>query len=174
MKRSTKISAMMHKLLIENEMDGFSVIELRDAYLSASDCGMDPDEARRMVYRQILRFTKNDWLLSEGKGQKKRYYQTNLFKSHQFHPKTHTAQLRLLSSADYSVLNREHSQYKAELEIVLSEIDEYKSLNLRFPELETRLSPLLEQAKERSVKLLGKVNVLTNALNALSEGAVSC
>ena len=110
MKRSTKISAMMHKLLIEKEIDGFSVVELRDASLSASDCGMDPDEARRMVYRQILRFTKNDWLISEGKGQKKRYFQTNLFKGLQFQPKKHTAQLRLTSSPDYSLLNREHSQ----------------------------------------------------------------
>lgn len=53
MKRSTKISAMMHKLLIEKEMDGFSVVELRDAFISTDNSGTDPDEARRMVYRQI-------------------------------------------------------------------------------------------------------------------------
>ncbi|MDF4990398.1 hypothetical protein P3674_22055, partial [Vibrio parahaemolyticus] len=74
MKRSTKISAMMHKLLIEKEMDGFSVVELRDAFISTDNSGTDPDEARRMVYRQIRRFTNNSWLITEGKGQKKRYF----------------------------------------------------------------------------------------------------
>ncbi|EJE4205433.1 hypothetical protein P3631_10395 [Vibrio parahaemolyticus] len=174
MKRSTKISAMMHKLLIEKEMDGFSVVELRDAFISTDNSGTDPDEARRMVYRQIRRFTNNSWLITEGKGQKKRYFQTNLFKGLQVKPKTLTTRLGLSSSPDYSVLICERNQYKAELEIVLSEIDEYQSVIRRFQKLEIKLTPLLEQAKERSAQLLGKVNVLTNALNALSEETASC
>ena len=59
MKRSTKISAIMHKLLIEKGMDRFSVIELRDASLSISDFRKEPDEARKRLYRQILRFVRN-------------------------------------------------------------------------------------------------------------------
>lgn len=79
MKRSRKISAVMHKLLIEKGMDGFSVVELRDASLSIEFTGSDLDEARKKVYRQILRFEKNNWLRSEGSGRKKRYFQTDLF-----------------------------------------------------------------------------------------------
>ncbi|HHF2953598.1 TPA: hypothetical protein ACVOZD_000280 [Vibrio diabolicus] len=169
MKRSTKISAIMHNLLIEKGMDGFSVIELRDASILNEDCYIDPDEARKKVYRQILRFKKNNWLRCEGTGQKKRYFQTSQFKCLQVEPKIQTIRLSLPSSPDYSVLTREHSQFKEELEIVLSEIDEYRSLNRRFPELEIKLRPFLEQAKERSAQLLGKVNVLTNALKTLSE-----
>ncbi|MGF1827456.1 hypothetical protein [Vibrio splendidus] len=172
MKRSTKISAVMHKLLIEKGMDGFSVIELRDASLLATDSGVDPDEARKRIYRQILRFTKNNWLTSEGKGQQKRYYQTNLFRSLQSLPKRETTKFKTSLNPDYAVLRREHSQYKAELEIVLGEIEEYQSINRRFPELEPRLNLLLEQAKERSVNLLGKVNVLTNVIKTISEDIV--
>ncbi|MBY6198832.1 hypothetical protein [Vibrio hangzhouensis] len=174
MKRSTKISAMMHKLLIEKEMDGFSVVELRDAFVSNDNGRTDRDEARRMVYRQIKRFTDNNWLVSEGKGRKKRYFQTSQFKSLQAEPKVLTTRVRAPSSTDYSVLFCEHGQYKAELEIVLSEIEEYQSVICRFQELETKLRPLLEQAKERSAHLLGKVNALTNALKSVSEEAAPC
>ena len=78
------------------------------------------------------------------------------------------------STSDYSVLFRESNEYKGELEIVLGEIDEYQSLRYRFPELESRLSPLLQQAKERSAHLLGKVNGLTNVLKALSDDNLPC
>ena len=53
MKRSIKISAVMHKLLIEKRMDGFSVMEARDVSLN-DGCGTpNLDEARKKVYRQI-------------------------------------------------------------------------------------------------------------------------
>ncbi|MGF1701452.1 hypothetical protein L4D09_14230 [Photobacterium makurazakiensis] len=174
MKRSAKVSAVMHKLLIEKEMDGFSVIELRDASISISNDHTEPDEARKIVYRQILRFMKNDWLRSEGTGQKKRYFQTDLFKTLQVAPKPEAIEIDTPSIPDYSVLIRERSQYKGELEIILGEIEEYQSLNHRFPELRGKLTPLLEQAKERSAQLLGKVNVLTNVLKTLSEGKTTC
>ena len=174
MKRSAKVSAVMHKLLIEKEMDGFSVIELRDASISISNDHTEPDEARKIVYRQILRFIKNDWLRSEGTGQKKRYFQTDLFKTLQVAPKPEAVEVEISSMTDYSILRRERSQYKGELEIVLGEIEEYQSLNHRFPELKVKLTPFLEQAKERSAHLLGKVNVLTNVLKTLSEGKTTC
>lgn len=174
MKRSTKISAMMHKLLIEKGMDGFSVIELRDAFVSSDNGITDRDEAWRMVYRQIKRFADNNWLISEGKGRKRKYFQTSLFKNLQVEPKIQTIRINTPTGTDYSVLFCEHNQYKAELEIVLSEIDEYQSVIRRFQELDTKLKPLLEQAKDRSAHLLGKVNALTNALKSVSEETASC
>ncbi|MDH5927385.1 hypothetical protein L8S13_13815 [Vibrio lentus] len=172
MKRSTKISAEMHKLLIEKRMDGFSVIELRDAFVSIDDSYVDLDDARRRIYRQILRFMKNNWLRNEGSGQQKRYFQTDLFKTLLVAPKQEFVDIA--SVPDYSVLSHERNQYKGELEIVLGEIEEYQSLNCRFPELEPKLIPLLDKAKEHSAHLLGKVNGLTNVLQTLSEGKQTC
>jgi hypothetical protein len=170
MKRSPKISAVMHKLLIKKRMDGFSVVELRDASISTDDSHVDLDDARRKIYRQILRFMKNNWLRSEGNGQQKRYFQTDLFKTFQTASKLESVGIDISSIPDYSVLNHERNQHKGELEIVLGEIEEYQSLNCRFPELEPKLTPFFEQAKERSAHLFGKVNVLTNVLKTLSEG----
>lgn len=172
MKRSLKISDEMHYLLIEKEMDGFLVVELRDAFVSIGDSYVDLDDARRKVYRQLLRLVKNNWLRVEGAGQQKRYFQTDSFKALQIE----TASNKVTSSTlpDYSVLKHERNQYKGELEIVFGEINEYQSLCRRFPELEPRLLPLLEQAREHSAQLLGSVNVLTSVLKTLCEDNQSC
>lgn len=176
MKCSTKISVIMHKLLIEKGMDGFSVIELRDASLSISDLSNDPDEARKRLYRQILRFVRKGWLESEGEGRDKRYFQTDLFRSLNVKPKLERKNTLypVKPTLDYSVLHHELNQYKAELEIVLGEIDEYQSLNRRFPELEQRLNPMLQQARDSSAHLFGKVNVLNNVISIISSDVVEC
>lgn len=166
----------MYKLLIEKGMDGFSVIELRDASLSISDINKDPDEARKILYRQILRFVRNGWLKSEGKRRDKRYFQTDLLRSLNLRPKLERKNVPypVKPTPVYSVLHQERNQYKAELEIVLGEIDEYQSLNRRFPELEQSLNPMLQQARGRSAHLFGKVNVLTNVINIISSDVVGC
>ncbi|WP_308811174.1 hypothetical protein [Photobacterium profundum] len=169
-----KISDEMHKLLIEKEMDGFLVVELRDAFVSIDNSYVDLDDARRKVYRQLLRLVKNNWLRVEGKGQQKRYFQTDLFRGLQVDTASENTNVTLSAASDYSVLRYERNQYKGELEIVFGEINEYQSLCGRFPELEPRLIPLLEQAKEQSAQLLGRVNVLTNVLKTLSEDNRSC
>ncbi len=169
-----KISTEMYKLLIERTMDGFSVIELRDEFIALKGSNTDSDEARKKVYRQILRFIKEGWLRSEGTGRQKRYFQTETFKALPVEPKSVKNNIEIALSHDYSVLTSERNQYKGELEIVLGEIDEYRSLNKRFPELELKLIPLLDEAKERSAYLLGKINGLTNVLKTLSEGEQTC
>lgn len=45
----------MHALLVANEMDEFTVLELRDAYLSCNRNEACKIEARKFVYRQITR-----------------------------------------------------------------------------------------------------------------------
>lgn len=176
MKRSTKISAEMHKLLIEKRMDGFSVVEARDASLNIEKGTQNLDEARKKIYRQIWQYQQKGWLRSEGEGRNKKYFQTEQFRELQVAPRkkaTRTASIKECTT-DYSVLFRESNEYKGELEIVLGEIEEYQSLRSRFPELECKLTPLLQQAKERSAHLLGKVNGLTNVLKTLSEDCQAC
>lgn len=99
-----KISAEMYKLLIERTLDGFSVIELRDEFIVLIGSPIDPDEARKKVYRQILRFIKKGWLRSEGSGRQKRYFQTDTFKSLDVEPKSGNVDIEIDSSRDYSVL----------------------------------------------------------------------
>lgn len=54
MRRSRRISAIMHKLLIEHGLDGFTVLEARDLWLSLEDSGSDSTEARKRCIEQFL------------------------------------------------------------------------------------------------------------------------
>ncbi|MEZ8103358.1 hypothetical protein [Vibrio bivalvicida] len=54
MKRSKKINVYIYKLLIEKKMDGFSVVEARDAARLFSESPKDINELRKIVYRQLL------------------------------------------------------------------------------------------------------------------------
>ena len=81
MKRSQKINAYIYRLLIEKNMDGFSVVEARDIAHLFEDSPNDADEVRKIVYRQIRLCENNGWLRSEGNGRKKRYYKTKIFYS---------------------------------------------------------------------------------------------
>ncbi len=159
----------MYKLLIEKGMDGFTVVELRNASMYVDYSLVDLDDDRKKVYRQISRFVRNNWLQSNGTGQQKRYFQTEQFKSQYVKPKLNRHLLDSGSIPDYSVLNQELAQYKCELDITLGEIEGYQSLCTRFPELEPRLVALLNQARTRSAFAIGRINVLTNALKVVSD-----
>ncbi|PKF78724.1 hypothetical protein CW749_16795 [Vibrio sp. vnigr-6D03] len=172
MKRSRRISAVMHKLLIEHSLDGFTVLEARDLWLSVDDKKCNSSEARKKVYRAIFNFEKKNWLRCEGSGRNKRYFQTEQFrKQPSYAALNHQSGINHENTnQDYSVLIKERNEYKGELEILLGEVDEYQSIISRFPELESRLAPIHQQAKERGAMLLGKLNALTTVLNTLSTG----
>ncbi|EHK0038048.1 hypothetical protein KB977_002057 [Vibrio parahaemolyticus] len=176
MRRSRRISAIMHKLLIEHGLDGFTVLEARDLWLSLEDSGSDSTEARKKVYRAIFNFEQKNWLRYEGTGRNKRYFQTEQFKEQSdYRVLNHQSGINhKTTDQDYSILLNERNEYKGELEIVLGEMDEYQSIVSRFPNLEKRLAPIHQQAKERAALLLGKINALTTVLNTLSTGSGPC
>lgn len=176
MKRSRRISAIMHKLLIEHGLDGFTILEARDLWLSINDTNSNSSEARKKVYRAIYNFEEKNWLRYEGSGRGKRYFQTEQFKElPDYKVSGHNPEINSSTSEqDYSVLVNECNEYKGELEIVLGEVDEYQSIVSRFPNLESRLAPIHQQAKERAASLLGKINALTTTLNTLTKGGERC
>lgn len=166
----------MHNLLIDRKLDGFTVVEIRDVAMEMDQSMVDLDDARRRVYRQILRFISHGWLHTEGIRRDKRYFQTDLFKQFLNESKVVAAEKPLDTPVrrDYSVLVREKKCYNGELKIVLTEIDGYQSLFDRFPELEPKLVEFHVKAVERSAYLLGQINVLTNALNVVPSDANLC
>lgn len=101
--------------------------------------------------------------------------QTDLFKGLKFATRSmpvtinRVADVPKVQQGKYNILINERNECEGELEIILGEIEEYRSLNQRFPELTLQITPLLKNARERSALLLGKINVLTNVLNSLNE-----
>ncbi|NLS13935.1 hypothetical protein HGP28_13655 [Vibrio sp. SM6] len=174
MRRTRKVDALMHKLLIEKRMDGFSVVELRDASLPYVDQSCDLVELRLRLYRQLLRFERNNWLRVEGSRTNKRYFQTESLHANEFVPKPASVEVIEAKSPTWSVLASERNESRGELEIALGEVGEYQLLIQRFPELEPKLALLLNQARERSAQLLGKVNVLTTVLDTIAREQKAC
>lgn len=172
----------MYKLLIEKEMDAFSIIEARDALLQIESSNLDANEIRKKIYRQLWLFQQNGWLNSIGSGRQKRFYVTDEFrklsvvsKKRTLVPNTRSPkQCSVDREHDYSVLVKERKEHEGELKIVLGEIDEYRALQARFPTLEDTIAPLLQCSKLRSAELLGKVNVLTNVLKSLTIEELTC
>ncbi len=171
----------MFNLLIEKGMDDFSVIDARDALLNSSVIFPSKDDARKYIYKQLLSFEEKGWLSTIGTHRSKRYHQTSDFKALTVEPRvasknkvnvdpivTQTADTPLM------VLEQEKKQYEGELAITLGEIEEYQSLLTRFPHSRQKMQPLFNAARERSAKLLGKINALTNWIQVVQGRALQC
>ncbi|HIF9530253.1 TPA: hypothetical protein ACX6S4_002652 [Photobacterium damselae] len=171
MNNPQKINTVMYALLVERQMNNFSVPEARDALLNANGIPKNPDKARRLIYRQIVYFENKGWLTSEGTGRNRRYYQTSKFRELTTQPKHRLQQNQLnkLTLQSYAVLDKERKQHLANLEIVLGEIDEYQSIIKRLPELEQTVYPIYERAKTRSTILLRKVDIINNIINIMNQ-----
>lgn len=181
MRQSKKINGYMYNLLIERGIDDFSVIELRDALMTSAKDVFDPEEARKYVYRQIFSFERKGWLTSTGYQRAKRYQKTTLFKQINFYPRsvkyhlpTHRGSADKLKPNNLALLLQEKTQHEGELVIVLSEVEEYRSLISRFPQNRDQLLPLFTDAKECSARLHGKIKAVTNALKVAGFRGLGC
>ncbi|WP_257575215.1 hypothetical protein [Vibrio parahaemolyticus] len=106
---------------------------------------------------------RKNWLRYEGHRAKQTLLSNGQFKEQSdYRVSNHQSGINHeTTDQDYSILLNERNEYKGELEIVLGEMDEYQSIVSRFPNLEKRLAPIHQQAKERAALLLGKINALT-------------
>lgn len=179
MNKVTRINPHMFNLLIEKRMDGFSVIDARDALLNNSVTFLSKDDARKYVYKQLLSFEKKGWLSVVGTHRAKRYHQTSEFKALKVEPRVaRNSKVKADSTAiqiseiSLTALEQEKKQYEGELAITLGEIEEYQSLLTRFPHSRQKMQPLFSAARERSAKLLGKINALTNWIQVVQGRAL--
>ncbi|MBF4336836.1 hypothetical protein P4S52_15385 [Vibrio sp. SA48] len=179
MKKVIRINPYMFNLLIEKGMDDFSVIDARDALLNSSVIFSSKDDARKYIYKQLLSFEEKGWLSTIGTHRSKRYHQTSEFKALTVEPRVASKNkvnvdpiVTQTADTPLNVLEQEKKQYEGELEITLGEIEEYQSLLTRFPHNRQKMQPLFNTARERSAKLLGKINALTNWIKVVQGRAL--
>ncbi|EGQ7693898.1 hypothetical protein M5238_001423 [Vibrio vulnificus] len=181
MNKVIRINPHMFNLLIEKGMDGFSVIDARDTLLNSDVTFPSKDDARKYIYKQLLSFEEKGWLSVVGTHRAKRYHQTSEFKALTVEPRVvRKSKVNVvpiaIQTADtpLTVLEQEKKQYEGELAITLGEIEEYQSLLTRFPHSRQKMQPLFNAARERSAKLLGKINALTNWIQVVQGRALQC
>ncbi|MAD89523.1 MAG: hypothetical protein CMK64_07435 [Pseudoalteromonas sp.] len=177
-----KLNHHIYSLLIEKECNGFTIVELRDELLTVTDTYQDIDEARKFIYRQTTALERKKLLNSKGSGRHKQYFKTELFNNVTFvakqavieKEKSISCHTNNQASPLVETLLNEKKQFEAELAILLGEVDEYKALQKRFPEYLSLFYSALDDAKNNSAKLLGKVNALTTILASLNNGTSRC
>lgn len=182
MSQVIKLNQHIYSLLIEKECNGFTIVELRDEILNLTDTYQDIDEARKFVYRQVTALERKELLKAKGSGRDKKYFKTELFNNATFIAKQAVIKEGQPSACNigdqppsiFEILLNEKKQFEAELAILLGEVDEYKALQKRFPEHLSLFYSALDDAKNNSAKLLGKVNALTTILASLNNGASRC
>ncbi|EGQ8276863.1 hypothetical protein GT901_20695 [Vibrio parahaemolyticus] len=176
MKRTKKLSHPIYNLLINHNLDRFTVTQARDVLQQSIDCFDNANDARKYVYRQVNRLVSNGYLKTVGNGRAKQYIKTEAFnlssfskkmvKKYQCETMVPEKTTQISQNEKYiETLQKERIRYKSELSVTFAEEQEYCRLMSRFPDKKELLMPIYTQAKERSETTLGKINALTSVLN---------
>lgn len=189
MKHAVKLHPYTYNLLIEKDFDKFSSTQLRDALLKIADEYLHVTEARKFIRRQLLRLETLGFVQkieNSGVRSKVLYKKTKSFYSTTFIPgkipknsclNVGTAKMKSpIPDVDVFLTNLklEKITHEARLAVVLSEIEEYKSLMRRFPDRKKELIDFYDQAKNRSAELLGRVTALSKVLGLGNEEQCTC
>lgn len=178
------MNVFLHFLLVIKQMDNFTVTQAKDALLREQSEFTDAVETRKFIYRQLTRNVAKGLLKRTNKlnkGAKEVIYsKTELFLNLEILPSSRGARVKQINTANTGAKNtssekvkvieyqeelkKELLTYEIDLSTLLEEAKEYKRLTTRYPKLHEQLQLHHSQAKEKSIKLLGKINALHTLL----------
>ncbi|MGR5153194.1 response regulator [Photobacterium swingsii] len=173
---SIVINEHIYNILMDEQFDNFTVLQLRDIYLSSKETTINIVEARKIVYRQILRLLKLG-LLEKKEAERPRkptYTKTALFHEAKLQPRVKITQSEQALSMPDSIkqdvaekaqnviqqLDKMLKQYQVDLLASIGESEEYMRLYESLPEIKSHLEMQYHQARERSSKLLGQIKAI--------------
>ena len=189
MKNKVNMNVFLHSLLVNKQMNNFTVSEAKDALLLEHAEFTDEIETRKFIYRQLTRNIEKGLLKRtdrfDGGSKKVIYSKTDKLLASTIVPIIRGSKVEKViqkkepksktKSAGYeSELKKELLAYEIDLNTTLEEAKEYKRLSVRFPELQNKLQQHQSEAKDKSIKLLGKVHALQNLLGYTVTEHQSC
>tara|TARA_B110000211_G_C14093525_1_gene561196 strand:+ start:24124 stop:24654 length:531 start_codon:yes stop_codon:yes gene_type:complete len=168
-----KLNKLLAQIISAPNFDHFSAVELRAAYITIhSDKALDPSDARRFVYAELVKLVKNGWLR---KNVSKKREITTYIKTSSFNVNKIIENDEKESNINFKVnpssntiqdsLRQRLTQYKNELLISYGESSEYKQLCNDFPDLYELLQPQYNNAREQNARLLGQIKAVENLIN---------
>ncbi|MDC9499649.1 MULTISPECIES: hypothetical protein [unclassified Pseudoalteromonas] len=190
MSKKANMNVFLHFLLVIKQMNNFTVTQAKETLLREQSEFTDPVETRKFVYRQLTRNVAKGLLKRTNKlrkGVKEVIYsKTELFFSLEVVPSSRASRLKKISTENIGApdisaetvkvieyqeeLKKDLLTYEIDLNTVLEEAKEYQRLSARYPKLQEKLQLHHTQAKEKSIKLLGKINALQTLLgNKITE-----
>tara|TARA_B110000495_G_C22690387_1_gene407003 strand:- start:28 stop:537 length:510 start_codon:yes stop_codon:yes gene_type:complete len=168
-----KLNNLVAQIVVAPNFDHFSNAEVRSAYLALNeDKSIDPNDARRFVYTELLKLVNKGWLK---KSVSKKKEITSFIKTEMFDPaaidvnpekyveKNKVADLMETPPLGEALTER-LNHYKNELLTGLGEAEEYKKLCEQFPKLKSKLQPRYNEVREHNSKLLGSIKAVENLI----------
>ncbi|MCU4677575.1 hypothetical protein N7931_18305 [Catenovulum sp. 2E275] len=162
----------MKTLLVENGLNNFSMIEMRDAYQKAFPSDKSSGEIRKYLYRQLYRLKTEGYLKTEGdeNSQNIVYSKTDLFEL-EFVEQTNTVK-HTKKSREIIDLENDLIQLEVDLSASIAESQEYNKYISLYPHHKSLIMPRLKAAREKSSSLLGKVAAAKGFIDVLSSSDI--
>lgn len=153
---------LLGKILSLSNIDRFSAVEIRTAYLALkNDPTLDPSLIRKYVYVELSKLVKKGWLkksVSEKKGLSS-YVKTDLFDPDVLEKLTSVEEVFDEAEIKASLTLKLHG-YKEDLLEGAGEIEEYKQLRADFPDFHETLQEKSNDVRESNSLILGKIKAL--------------
>lgn len=169
--RDVKINVTLYEILVEGQLNDFSVIELRDTFISTTESGGSKDQIRRFVYGYILRLQRLKLLvrIPQPTSKKPIYRKTEEFMQvhwsltsdplwNQYSYKESVSKMQEALRKRLENCRHNHLTYK-------NECQTYKNLSNDFPSLASGLSNFHSRAEENTLKMVGEINAIKIALS---------
>ena len=179
-----KMNVLLTKILEDETFDKFTVVKLRDEYLQHSQVPLCSNEARKYVYKHIVRLVKFGVLIKSGKKNSHKiiYKKTDLFnevnfisEASQAPPKASDKKPLLISNenklenSSVEKLEETLKEYKVDMMSAIGESEEYIRLLDSVPEMKEQLREKYHLARDKSSKLLGKIKAIQTIIAIQSE-----
>lgn len=170
------INKLVGFIVSHPQVDHFSVIEIRTAYLLLQDNEeLTSTEARKVVYSELVKLVKKGWLKKQISKKKKIafYKKTELFdldylefaNSISFIPQEQKPEVISLSNESINELTARLHDHKTDLIEGLGEVEEYRTIRNEFPDLHHELSVHYQRAREINSRTLGKIKAIETLIN---------
>lgn len=171
-KRLNKSYPTLREFLSANDLDGFSVLELRDLYVDEWGTGEFANKSalRKWLYRHLCYLEEKGLLVRSNQENEKpaRYKRAGQLLV-TFDTEGETSQRDSGSSptkpaSSVEKLKARQGQYQVDMLACQGECKEYEQIAQEFPELTERVRPMYRRARERSSKLFGQLRAISNLL----------
>ncbi|WP_457934048.1 hypothetical protein LOS73_17670 [Pseudoalteromonas sp. SCSIO 43210] len=176
MTKTIKFNEDIYHLLVEKNFNHFTITALRNTLQALNDTYKDSDEARRFVYRQVMRLVDKGLLVRDENPSPKRaqYSKTPLFKTSIFTSVTNDSiasfpQSQIIGKSFGNELHDTIKTYESEMTILVSELEEYKRLIKVNPNCYDAIVVFLDKGQARLLSIKGKLAALNNIQQAVVE-----
>ena len=197
MASSMVLDQVLYELLMEEELRSFTVLQLRDAYADRVELnGLQLPRLRVYIYDQVRRLEKAGWVkIDDEKTKRNQIYhvlsqpehvsvrsqlpalgmrlkqasEPEIDSSDQCEVSYKQRELAKARSNSSSKLEEKLKETKLDFLTTLGESESYKQIMEDMPELHDQLVQDFDRAREKSLKLLGRVRAYETALERLED-----